>query len=212
VPTRCAYCNRAVDLDLDPYDRDHGPGVCDTADKSEAPPLTQYVTKEHEDLFYLHQGQRSSSKVPLSRKEVEYLIKILSIAIGWQSGPDLNLNPSKLPTRAELHHACEQATLPGSDSRVHDAIRRCVLSLTILESYTAWLPESHRIPVDRDLKYIARQVENLATIYDAISQWEVFRGAAMNDLLAHQLWSQISRLVRTIAESTGTELWSRSGQ
>jgi hypothetical protein len=191
---RCMFCGKEV---RPTTTEGHGPGIC-----AESKVSARIEEIDH-DTFRLF--QKGGQDTLLTREEVEHLARIMSHVLGWDCGPDLNLNPQGLPTRETLYKAVEQSQVHIPDQ---PELNRLTTALAILEEYVRWLPQEHSMRASHDLKFIARRAEELVLCYDMIRKFQaLFRGQLMKPHLAQEMYSYVNSFVHRLMETTGVKLW-----
>jgi hypothetical protein len=194
---RCIHCHENVDEFRE--GANHGPGICVDTGK-------QFVTATDDpEVFRLHEGNGQTPYVTMTRAEVEHLAKIMAGALGWAVGPDLRLNPSNLPTRAELFDAVSRARVDIPDE---PELNRATTSLAILKEYCAWLPDIHRMRAEADLQFIARRMEELVSCYSMLRKFrQLFSGRPADTSGMQDMFAFINAFVNELKERTGVVLW-----
>ena len=202
---RCIFCGKDVRATTVTSFDDHGPGIC-VKDWTHKQRIEQ--DENNPDLFSLYEDGEGGASVPLTRSEMEHLVGIMCSALKWTAGPNLNLNPSKLPNRAELYAAVAKSELRQTFVVENPELGRVATSLVILEQYCAWLPDQHRIVAENDLKYIARRMEDLVRCYQFFRDMRRFQQHLITQQTAMEMWSLMRQFVGMLKQITGTDLWA----
>jgi hypothetical protein len=200
---RCIFCGKDVRATTVTAFDDHGPGIC-AKEWTHKQRIEQ--DENNPDLFSLY--EEGGPSVPLTRSEMEHLVGIMCSALKWTAGPDLNLNPSHIPTRHALYEAVAKSELRQTFVSEFPDLGRVATALAIQEQYNAWLPEQHRVPADYDLKYLARRMEELVRCYHFFRDLKRFQNQTLSSNAAAQLWSLIRQFVGMLKQITGTDLWA----
>jgi len=143
----------------------------------------------------------------VTRKELEYLVTEGAKMLEWKAGKDLSLNPSNLPTRADLVNAVQNAMDTHPIAKEDRTFARFLSAIETSRSYSAWLPEEHRVGADRDLKFIERRMEELLMFRRFIKSFVAkFRSRPGAAHAATEMFMNVMNFVRMIKETTGIDL------
>ena len=165
------------------------------------------VRQIHPDVKTIRSWTVLSTNVILTRDELERIVLKGSELFGWVAGPDMNLNPSNLPTRAKLVESVEAATNTHPVVKSVPSFARFIRAIEVLRVYCTWLPSEHRAGVDRDLAFIERRLEELLMFRRFLREFlNKFSNQPAAPVSAHAMFSTVMRFVEMLKETTGIDL------
>ncbi len=190
---RCALCGKEA-----VHGEDHGAGFCSTVKIS--------IEPAGEQGFSVGIGNDpSTSHQYMTKGDLLLMQKKIAKALD-EPNPDLTLNPSRLPTRAQLYDVVSKSEL-NNDIPAHPQMMRVVYAMGCLRVYCNWLPEQHRVFAERDLEYIARRLEDLTMCLKFFQEIRKWNGLLVRRETAQQIMSEVSGFVQMLLERTGLRLW-----
>lgn len=149
-------------------------------------------------------------RISLTHKELEFLVTHGAQLLGKEVTDIGNLDPSKIPTRAQMEHELDHAyhhhplaSMPG--------FRRFLQTITLLRQYISWLPDRHRMAAENDIKFIERRLEELAMFRDFVRSLKSYGSRVMSPATSSEMYQETLVFVRRIAEAVGIDLWGNEG-
>lgn len=197
----------------------HTQGRCPVAEKRTAPkekPIKVGIDVDSKGEFEIwstnegtHRPQFAAdpeTRFACKQHELEFIVSTGARLLGWEAGPNMRLNPSNIPTRAQLAEAIDRG-IANHPLAKEPGFRRYWTAVEILRAYATWLPDSHRLGLERDLQHLSARIEETVILRNLVRALRRFTDARLEPSTAVNMLHTARSYADQIKHMTGVDLF-----